>query len=665
MSGPSRSWSCWWTCRSRRSGPRSCRHRSRAAPGVKRCVITSSHTPPATAAPTARSLWLDPGEPRIGLGCMRLPSPERVAETVAAAVAAGTTVFDTARAYGPNERWLAAALKARDAGKGRGGVRVVTKGGMARPDGAWRPDGRARAIRADCEASLDALDGLPIDLYLLHAPDPRVPLRTSLRALAALAREGLVARVGVCNVNLAQLEEALGEAPIAAVQIGLSLFDDHLERSGLLQRCEQAGITVMAHSPLGGPGRAARLCRRPELVAIGAGRGCGGGEVALRWLLDLSPNVVAIPGCTRPETIRSAMASTSVPLPIAERDTLRRAFRWPAVGTVEARATATGHRAAGEGGAAVAEVVVIMGIPGAGKTQAATALTEAGHLRLNRDERGGSLRGVVDALDHALGSGTNRLVLDNTYLTRAARNEVIEVARRHDATIHCRWLDTPLAQAQINLTHRMLDTLAAAVPQDVPYVPYGMLRMGTMPVLPDAAALRALAPRQPGLLSPSSQMRAQRQLEPPQHDEGFDTITRVPFARERPDDSAGSDGSDRPALLIAAAALDQPGGAEQASTLLSEGSGPVLLFGWDPDGDGGEVRTKASLLVAPEGTVVVTAHCAHPGGPPSCWCRPPLPGLALAFARTHAVNLVAATVVGIGPAHRSMAAALGATYVQL
>ena len=123
---------------------------------------------------------------------MRLSTDEdadegRALATIAAAVEAGVTVFDTARAYGGNERLLARALRACGAA---GQARIVTKGGMARPGGAWVPDGRAKAIRADCEASLAALDGLPIDLYLLHAPDPRTPWRTSVRALAGSPTRG-------------------------------------------------------------------------------------------------------------------------------------------------------------------------------------------------------------------------------------------------------------------------------------------------------------------------------------------------------------------------------------------------------------------------------------------------------------------------------------------
>ncbi len=94
------------------------------------------------------------------------------------------TVFDTARAYGDNERLLARALRRCGAERR---ARIVTKGGMARPEGRWVPDGRAKSILADCDASLAALDGLEIDLYLIHAPDPRTPWRTTLRALARLA----------------------------------------------------------------------------------------------------------------------------------------------------------------------------------------------------------------------------------------------------------------------------------------------------------------------------------------------------------------------------------------------------------------------------------------------------------------------------------------------
>ena len=60
---------------------------------------------------------------------------------------------------------------------------------------------------------------------------------------------------------------------------------------------------------------------------------------------------------------------------------------------------------------------------------------------------------------------------------------------------------------------------------------------------------------------------------------------------------------------------------------------------------------------------VETALCPHPGGPPACWCRPPLPGLALAFARVHGIDLSRSILIGTGPAHRTLATTLGSRYV--
>ena len=218
---------------------------------------------------------------------------ETAAATIAAASEGGVAVYDTARAYDGNEQLVAQSLR-RCGAAAR--ARIVTKGGMARLDGGWVPDGRAKTIRSDCEASLEALAGLPIDLYLVHAPDPRTPWRTSVRALARLADEGLVNHVGLANVNRRQLDEAVELAPVAAVQVALSVVDDHAIRGGVVERCDELGIAVMAHSPLGGPRRAAGLVRHAELAEVVCRLGATPAEAALAWLLARSPNVVPDPG---------------------------------------------------------------------------------------------------------------------------------------------------------------------------------------------------------------------------------------------------------------------------------------------------------------------------------------------------------------------------------
>jgi aryl-alcohol dehydrogenase-like predicted oxidoreductase len=550
-------------------------------------------------------------------------------ETIAAAAGAGVSVFDTAHAYGRgefepghNERLLARAL--RDSGA-EGHARVVTKGGMARREGGWVPDGRAKTILGDCDASLAALDGLPIDLYLIHAPDPRTPWRTSVRALARLADEGVVKRVGVSNVNRAQLDEALALAPISAVQVALSVFDDRALRGGVVERCAESGLALIAHSPLGGPRRAKRLGRQKALVDVAQAHRVSPAEVALAWLLDLSPAVVAIPGARRPETARSAASAATLTLEDGTRNALRLAF-----GTLR-RTQIERPRPLDDG-----EVVLVMGIPGAGKTRVANDYVARGYVRLNRDERGGSLRELADALEAALASGARRVVLDNTYLTRAARSYVIDAASRQGVQARCIWLDTPLAQAQVNLVERVLDRLGS---------------------LPAPEELRAPARRGDGLLAPTSQMRALRDLEPPSTDEGWAAVEQVPFVRTRPPGPGGV------GVFVAAAVLEQPGWKEE----LAQGDrrAPHLVFDWQPGGRPDALAPAVAGLEAEVSGRVESALCPHPAGPPTCWCRPPLPGLPLAFARAHHLDPSRSVLIGAGPAHRTLAATLGARYVNV
>jgi aryl-alcohol dehydrogenase-like predicted oxidoreductase/predicted kinase len=545
---------------------------------------------------------------------------ERALATIAAAAASGVTVFDTARAYGENEQLVARALRRCGA---EGTARIVTKGGMTRPGGAWIPDGRAKAILADCEASLAALDGLPIDVYLVHAPDPRTPWRTSVRALARLADEGLVRRVGVANVNRRQLDEALELAPVAAVQVALSPLDDTALRGGVVARCAERGIAVIAHSPLGGPRRVGGLARRPALANLAEAHDATPAELALAWLLDLSPVVVPIPGARRPETARSAAAAARLTLDAGERAALDGAF-----------GRTRPARRARPRPADAADVVLVMGIPGAGKSRVAEHYVARAYHRLNRDERGGTLRELADALDDQLTSGNRRLVLDNTYLTRAARNDVIEVARRHGAPVRCIWLDAPLAQAQVNLVERLLERCGA---------------------LPTPEELRRLARSEPGLLAPTSQMRALRELEPPATDEGFVDVECIPYVH------APSRGRGRVGVFVAAPTLAHSGW----EGVLRQGDpgAPHLVFDWIPEGTPALLDDAVARVAAEVSGPVESALCPHGGGPPTCWCRPPLPGLPLAFARAHDVDPSRSTLIGVSPTHRTLATTLGARYV--
>ena len=405
--------------------------------------------------------------PLIGLGCMRLSTErdrddDRGIAVLRAALDAGVAFFDTADAYcwdehdaGHNERLIARALASWTGDRRR--IIVATKGGLTRPGGRWAANGRANHLRAACEASLRALDVERIPLYQLHAPDPRTPLSTSVRALLALQRDGLIEHIGLCNVTVGQIEDARRIADIAAVQVELSAWNDGNILSGVAEFCAATGIRLIAHRPLGGPARARRAGTDPALAAVARRHQTSPQEIALAWLMDLSPVIAPIPGATRVDTARSIARVPAIRLTDEERIVLDE--RFPSRQLVLPRNIPPAPAVAPTRG----EVVLVMGLPGAGKTTYARTLAAEGFERLNRDEDGGSLRALIPALNRLVESGRARVVLDNTYVSRKSRAPIVEWAARVGLRARCVWLSTSIEDAQVNAVERMVSTYSACL----------------------------------------------------------------------------------------------------------------------------------------------------------------------------------------------------------
>ena len=171
-------------------------------------------------------------------------------------------------------------------------------------------DGRASHLIAACAASRRALGVERIHLYQLHAPDPRTPLATSVRALASLKRDGHVESIGLCNVNVGQIEEARNITEIAAVQVELSVWKDESILSGVAEYCIANDIPLLAYRPLGGPQRRRRTVSDALLADLAASHGATPFEIAVAWLLDLSALVVPVAGATR---VRQCSRSSARP----------------------------------------------------------------------------------------------------------------------------------------------------------------------------------------------------------------------------------------------------------------------------------------------------------------------------------------------------------------
>jgi aryl-alcohol dehydrogenase-like predicted oxidoreductase/adenylate kinase family enzyme len=561
---------------------------------------------------------------------------------LSAALDAGVAVFDSARAYAPhegdvghNERLIAKVWRARAAAPA---ARVVTKCGMRRDGGAWIPDGRAKRVADDLAASIDALGGVPIDVLLLHAPDPRVPLATTGRALARACENGIVRAVGASNVSRKELEELAAHAPISVVEVALGAYDDLAIRSGVVAYCLERGIELLAHAPLGGPDRAAKLARDPVLADVAARFArVGAAEVFLAYLLAVRPEIVPVVGARRPETV--ARFPVIEALELGEKDLAAIDRRFSRLGELRRPRVVC----AGTAPVRDAEVVVLMGVPGAGKSRAAERFVARGYERLNRDVTGGSLRAIAETLDERLCAGAARVVLDNTYVTRAARSDVLRVAASRGARVRCVFCETPLPDAQVNVVLRMIERFGRVVQPE---------------------EMTELARTDPAALAPHALSRMMRDLEPPTLDEGFADVEVMPFVR----DDAPKQGVS--GIAIAMDALETPGADGQLESdvvrwLDNVPSGaPCLLYGWKPGADATLLSAASALAKRFEagGHAVELAVCSHPAGPPICWCRPPLPAMFLAFAHRHDVSLRTSTLLGRSSTDRRIARVLGMVF---
>jgi aryl-alcohol dehydrogenase-like predicted oxidoreductase len=207
----------------------------------------------------------------------------------------GVTFLDTADSYGPglSEEVIARALHPYPSD-----LVIATKGGVVRlgRDQAVIK-GHPSELRAACEASLRRLRLEAISLYQLHWRDPRVPLEEQIGALADLVAAGKVRHVGLCNVDVAELEEAQRITPIAAVQCGFGLADRR--HDSLVRHCARQGIIFIAHGPLSV--LQGNTAPRFALATVAQRLGATEAQVALSWILHHSPNTLAIPGTLRQE----------------------------------------------------------------------------------------------------------------------------------------------------------------------------------------------------------------------------------------------------------------------------------------------------------------------------------------------------------------------------
>ena len=271
----------------------------------------------------------------IGYGAMALSLPGRPPEDEAVRLIQrvldeGVTFIDTADTYclpgeSPhhNERLVARALASYRGDASR--VCVATKGGTVRVGAPWQINGKPERLYRAIVQSYEALGGkCPIPLWQQHWPDPRYPVRESMRSVRRAVDEGLVRHVGVSNFSVAQLREAREVVDIVSVQNQYNLWCRDPERDGMLEYCEREGVAFLPWRPFGGKGLAQRLGDIRPLAELARERGVSPYRLMMAWFLARSPCILPIPGTLVLDEVLDCLKAVDVKLTAAEVERISR-----------------------------------------------------------------------------------------------------------------------------------------------------------------------------------------------------------------------------------------------------------------------------------------------------------------------------------------------------
>lgn len=231
--------------------------------------------------------------PRLGLGTWQMPNSEVATNAVAAALAQGYRLIDTANGYG-NEQAVGAAIRA--AGIPRDQLFIVTK----LPAEIKDYDGAKRSF----EQSLQNLGLDYVDLYLIHAPWPWDAVGTDCaegnlaawKAMEEAYRDGRAKAIGVSNFAPRDLRPILEHGTVKPAVNQLCFYIGYREQESA-DYAVQNGVGLMAYSPLG----TGRVFKQEALPPIAAKYGVSVAQLCIRWCLQ--HGAVTIPKSTDPVRI--------------------------------------------------------------------------------------------------------------------------------------------------------------------------------------------------------------------------------------------------------------------------------------------------------------------------------------------------------------------------
>jgi pyridoxine 4-dehydrogenase len=191
---------------------------------------------------------------------------------------------------------------------------IVTKVWAGRdPWGEWywaRPD----QLRGQVEENLRQLGRDHLDVVNLRRQGSQDSIGAHFAALAELRQAGLVRHLGVSDVTVAQLDEALAIAPVACVQNRYSVNDR--THDPVLRACAERGIAFVPFFTVAGDRRQSGGAGTEStgLLEVARRHGVTAAQVRLAWTLHQAPNVLVIPGTGSPAHLEENVAAGSLSL---------------------------------------------------------------------------------------------------------------------------------------------------------------------------------------------------------------------------------------------------------------------------------------------------------------------------------------------------------------
>ena len=199
------------------------------------------------------------------------------------ALKVGITHIDTAEVYGNGhaEELIGKAIK----GFGRDKLFITSK--------VYRNHLHYSDVINSAKNSLKRMNCRYIDLYLIHWPNPNIPLKETMRAIDYLVKKKIVKFIGVSNFSLKLLKEAqkCTKNKIVANQVEYNLLKREPEKN-LLKYCQEKGIFLIAYQPLAGGKLAHSGFKFLDELAEKYKKTPA--QIAINWLIS-KQNVITIP----------------------------------------------------------------------------------------------------------------------------------------------------------------------------------------------------------------------------------------------------------------------------------------------------------------------------------------------------------------------------------